>query len=278
MDAIEFTAQFKLLIENIRLLSLEDQQDKIGDFFWVAREFLSAILEAVASHDEILEYARSDFMDGFWKIYLDDQLIPLGLGAEEALRSQAGIKDFDMIMGFYCYSLWWACQSDESATTEEMLTILKKGVSFHSFHATKELIEYYMRTDLVKYSDEIEKLLEEVKVHGTPGYILLGKCYREFYRNTGKYDERYKSVLYFYTACELENYSENVIHNSCFGKRERGYSGTEGSIFQMVDQLCQGVGIDDFMKFRIKRESKQEAEIYLDKYVPSALSSFSMRL
>lgn len=278
MDAIEFTAQFKLLIENIRLLSLEDQQDKIGDFFWEAREFLLAILEAVASHDEILEYARSDFMDGFWKIYLDDQLIPLGLGAEEALRSQAGIKDFDMIMGFYCYSLWWACQSNASATAEEKLAILKKGVTFHSFHATKELIEYYMRTDLVKYIDEIKGLLEEIKIHGTPGYIISGKCYREFYRKTGKFDERYKSVLCFYTACELESCSENVIHNSCFGKRERGYSDTVGSIFQMVDQLCRDVGIDDFMKCRIKRESKQEAEIYLDKYVPSAFSSLGMRV
>ncbi len=280
MDAEEFTDRFKSLLENIHYLSLAEKQDKICDLFLSSHHSLFAIIEAVVKSNEILVYARQDFLEDFWRWHLVENQILFGFGGgeNEPLRSQPGVKDVDIILGFGCFKLWVDCESSESVSLEEKLALLKKGVSFHSWHCTNALIEYYLNSDPVSYLKELKALLEEVKIHGTPGYLLLGSCYGRAFENTNKYDLKYKSVLFFYTACELEIHSEHSIHNSCFGDRESAYPDPVGGLFQTTDELCENANIDDYMRYRIKQEARQEAEIYLEKYLKPASSSISISL
>ncbi len=240
MDAEEFTDRFKSLLENIHYLSLAEKQDKICDLFLSSHHSLFAIIEAVVKSNEILVYARQDFLEDWrWHLVENQILFGFGGGENEPLRSQPGVKDVDIILGFGCFKLWVDCESSESVSLEEKLALLKKGVSFHSWHCTNALIEYYLNSDPVSYLKELKALLEEVKIHGTPGYLLLG---------------------------------------SCFGDRESAYPDPVGGLFQTTDELCENANIDDYMRYRIKQEARQEAEIYLEKYLKPASSSISISL
>ncbi len=237
-------------------------------------EWTFSIIKLAEHIPEINELCKKASMQEYW---LDQWLKIQNADNDYQMQAQPLFNYFDLYRGYFFYLLAADSFGDgHGEMSPQVLAYLSKAHSYHSFHASRQLNGYLIKTlretatqDGVDFSAMLASLQTLAKLHLTPGYILLGRTsfelaqFKKRFSSEGEetkaISEHYALALRaIYMAEQLIPLSQASIANACVGREldkcfdleNLGWDGYKALIIQEA-----GDSLDDKAVKAIYREA-----------------------
>lgn len=171
------------------------------------------LLEAALTNRSLSIYLGSNALAPQWQQLLNNNGFLIKKDPDCALQNQTMINPFQHIFGYFAYQ-----QAADESDTKKKRRLLLSAADSGNLLANYELAEQLISSPTFKSTEEqnqtLEKHLNQMTQHGTPGFILRGLLYEQLAKIHRNHSYLYQAAFNFQAAQEACAKSTAAIANA----------------------------------------------------------------